>query len=226
MPLLIGAAPFSVIFGALAITSGLSPLATLAMSVCVFAGSAQFVAVGLVAAGVSVPWIILTTLIVNLRHTLYSLTLGPYVHKLPQRWLIPLGFWLTDETFAVTSLHYRNHPSPVMHWYQLGSSVAMHLNWVAWTALGVLAGRQMAHPTQWGLQFAAAVTFIGLIVPTVRNRPTAIAVLASGGTAIVTYGLPDKLFLLASALAGIAAGLAAEAVLSAGPAAPRAVDVP
>src|SRR5512135_2810064 len=99
-PLIVGAIPFGIIFGALAAASGLSFAATAAMSAFVFAGSAQFIAVGLVAAGTGWPFIVLTTFVVNLRHMLYSATLAPHVKRLPQRWKIPLAFWLTDETFV------------------------------------------------------------------------------------------------------------------------------
>ena len=66
----------------------------------------------------SVPIIILTTFIVNLRHALYSATLAPYVKHLPQRWLLPLGFMLTDEAFVIASTHYnepdRHHPQALV----------------------------------------------------------------------------------------------------------------
>ena len=102
IPLVVGAIPFGIIFGALASTSGLSPLAAQGMSLIVFAGSAQFIAAGLVASGASTIIIVLTTLVVNLRHMLYAATLAPHMQKLPQRWLLPLGFWLTDESFVAS----------------------------------------------------------------------------------------------------------------------------
>ncbi|MCM8599433.1 MAG: AzlC family ABC transporter permease, partial [Candidatus Accumulibacter sp.] len=133
LPLLLGALPFALIYGAIAASSGLSMAAAIAMSAFVFAGSSQFIAVGLVAAQTPVAIIVLTTLIVNLRHMLYSATLLPYLKELPQRWRIPLAFWLTDETFAVTVHRFqRNDASPYQHWYQLGSSIAMYLNWQLW----------------------------------------------------------------------------------------------
>jgi predicted branched-subunit amino acid permease len=93
----------------------------MAMSALVFAGSAQFIAVGLVSAQAPVVIIILTTFIVNLRHMLYSATLLPYLKKSPQRWRIPLAFWLTDETFAVTVHRFQaNDGSAYKHWYQSG----------------------------------------------------------------------------------------------------------
>src|SRR5512141_2115262 len=85
-PLVVGAIPFGIIFGALAVTSGITPGAALAMSAIVFAGSSQFIAAGLVASGTPILVIILTTLVVNLRHALYAASLGPHMKHLPQRW--------------------------------------------------------------------------------------------------------------------------------------------
>ncbi|MBE9079518.1 AzlC family ABC transporter permease [Romeria aff. gracilis LEGE 07310] len=86
MPLVIGAAPFGIIFGTLAQSSGLSAWSAIAFSAVVFAGSAQFVALGLVAAGTAVPLIVLTTFVVNLRHLLYSASLVPHVRHLSSPW--------------------------------------------------------------------------------------------------------------------------------------------
>ena len=74
-PMLVGAAPFGVIFGTLAIGSGLPVWLTLGMSLLVFGGSSQFVAVSLIGSGTALPVIWLTTIVVNLRHALYSATL-------------------------------------------------------------------------------------------------------------------------------------------------------
>ena len=102
LPLVLSAIPFGILFGALALEAQLSPAAALAMSMFVFAGSSQFVGANLVKNLAPVPVIVLTTFVVNLRHALYSATLAPYLKHLGQRWLLPLGFLLTDEAFAVS----------------------------------------------------------------------------------------------------------------------------
>jgi predicted branched-subunit amino acid permease len=81
IPLVVGTIPFGIIFGAVAVASGTTPLAAVAMSAIVFAGSAQFIAVELAAAGATPFVIIITAFIVNLRHLLYSLTLAPYYYS-------------------------------------------------------------------------------------------------------------------------------------------------
>ena len=210
-PLLLGAFPFGLIYGALAITSGLSVAASMGMSLFVFAGSSQFIAVGLVAAGAPVSIIVLTTFIVNLRHLLYSATLLPHLRDLPQRWRIPLAFWLTDETFAVTVHRFaKTDSSPFKHWYQLGSSLAMYLNWQLWCYLGVVLGDRIPNAADWGLDVAMPITFIGMVIPFVKSIPMVVCVLAAGAASLVTLGMPYKLGIIVSAFVGIIAGLVTE----------------
>ncbi len=208
LPLIVGAAPFGFIFGALAINSGLSLPAAAGFSAIVFAGSAQFIASGLVASGVSVGFIVMTTLIVNLRHALYGATLARHTAHLPQRWLLPLAFWLTDETFVVVASRYaKTDDSPYKHWYFLGSALLMYVNWQICTWIGIGVGQSIPAPGAWGLDFALVVTFIGMLVPFVRNRATLAAVLVAGATALLFNNLPNKLGLMVASLAGISAGL-------------------
>ena len=211
IPLVVGAIPFGIIFGALASTSGLSPAGTQGMSLFVFAGSSQFIAAGLIASGTSTIIIVLTTLVVNLRHMLYATTLAPHMQDLPPRWLLPLGFWLTDESFVVVIQRYqRLDQSPYKHWFYLGTAVLMYTNWQLCTFIGILAGQWIDNPMRWGLDFAMIVTFIGMLVPMVRTRPTLGAVLVSGAAALALRSLPHQLGLVTAALAGVAAGVLLE----------------
>jgi len=211
IPLVIGALPFGIIFGAAAITSGVSIPATIAMSLFVFAGSSEFIAIGLVKAGASVPIIILTTFVVNARHALYSATLAPYVKHLPQRWLVPLSFMLTDEAFVITSTHYAEPGDPTYkHWYFLGSDGVLYVCWQIFTWIGVFAGTYLQDATRLGLDFAMSVTFIGMLVPLVRNRPVLAAVVVGGIVAVLTNTMPNKVGLIIATLAGVIAGMIVE----------------
>jgi 4-azaleucine resistance transporter AzlC len=213
IPLVIGAAPFGVIFGAMAVTGGLSPGGAQAMSLFVFAGASQFIAVGLIASSTGIGIIILTTFIVNLRHALYAATLAPHMKRLPQRWLIPLGFWLTDESFVVTAARY-NRPdrSPYKHWYFFGSAVFMYTNWQACTYIGLQAGQAIPaeQVARLGLDFAALATFTGMLIPMIRSRPALMAVLVAGVTAVLFNPLPGRIGLIVAALLGVAAGVIVE----------------
>jgi 4-azaleucine resistance transporter AzlC len=213
LPMMLGAAPFGLIFGTLAAPSGLSAGGALGMSLIVFAGSSQFIALSLLAAKASLVVLVLTTFVVNLRHALYSASLLPHVAGLSQGWRAMLAFWLTDETYAVVQLRYgAEDASPHKHWFQLGSSLAMYLNWFAWTVVGVFLGQSMPQLQKLGLEFAMAATFTGIVVPLLRTRPMVASALVAAAVALLGRDLPYKLGLMLAAFAGVAAGMALEAL--------------
>ncbi|HAT33286.1 MAG TPA: branched-chain amino acid ABC transporter permease [Janthinobacterium sp.] len=208
LPMLVGAAPFGMIFGALVAGARIAPWQGQLMSLGVFAGSSQFIAVGLMAghAGMLVIW--LATFIVNLRHMLYAAALMPYVRHLSQRWRWLLGFLLTDETFAVVDRYYRSHPHARHgHWYFLGSGLAMYGNWQCWTLVGLLFGAIFPNLQNLGLDFAMVATFIAIVVPQLFRLPHCAAALAAGAVAYLLQGLPYKLGLLTAIAAGVGVGL-------------------
>lgn len=208
LPLLLGAAPFGLIFGALAAGSPLGMTGALAMSALVFAGSAQFIALSLLGAGASGAVVVFTTLVVNLRHLLYSASLQPQVARLPQRWRVLLAFWLTDETYAAVHHRYaREDGAPFKHWYTAGSGAAMYVNWLGWTAAGALLGQASPALTHLGLEFALVATFVGIVVPLLRERPSIAVALTAAAVALLARGLPYKLGLLCAALAGVGVGV-------------------
>jgi len=210
VPMLVGAGPFGLIFGTLAAAAGMSPWAALGMSIFVFAGSSQFVGVSLIAAGAALPVICLTTLVVNLRHALYSATLQPYAKDWPACWRWLLAFWLTDETFAVVEHRFREHGAAGAYWYQLGSSLGMYLNWIFWTGVGVLLGKSIPGVEGWGLDFAMLATFAAIVAPQLRQRAVLASALSAGGMAMLLQGMAYKLDLMCAALVGVAVGLLAE----------------
>lgn len=215
LPLVIGAVPFGIIFGTLAEGAGLSAWGAMGMSLFVFAGSSQFIAVGLIGAGTVWPMIVLTTFVVNFRHLLYTATLLPYLARLPRRWQVVLAFGLTDETFAVSVGRWgRWDESAFKHWYQFGSMLLMYVNWNVCTLVGIAAGRLLRGIGGWGLDFAMVAAFIGIVIPFLKDRPHYCAVLVAGGVALVFNGLPHKLGLIVASVLGIAAGVAAEALMN------------
>ncbi len=209
VPLIVGALPFGIIFGTLAVKNGLSLGQTMALSLVVFAGSAQFIALGLFAAGAAPGVVLLTTFVVNLRHLLYSATLAPGVRGLPGPLKALMAFLLTDETFAVAAPRYGDGGDPdTRHYYYLGSALAMYGNWQAASLAGALFGNLIPGAAQWGLDFAMPVTFIGMLVPYLRNPSMLTAAVAAGAAALAAQGLPHKLGLVAAAAVGVAAGFA------------------
>jgi 4-azaleucine resistance transporter AzlC len=211
LPLVIGAIPFGLIFGVTAVANGLSAWATIGMSLFVFAGSSQFIAANLVLTGAALPVIWLTTFVVNVRHTLYAATLAPYMKRLPQTWVAPLAFWLTDETFVIVARRYQQaDQSRYKHWYYFGSAIFMYVNWNVWTVIGVVAGSGIPDPARLGLDFAMIVTFTGMIVPMITTRPILLSVITASAASVVFNGLPNNFGLLIAAIMGVIAGVLAE----------------
>lgn len=211
VPMIVGIVPFGIIFGTLAGVAGLTIWQAVGMSMFVYAGSAQFIVISLMGASAGAIVILLTTFIVNLRHVLYSATLQPQVGELPQRWRLLLAFWLTDETFAVVQRFYLVHGrTPLAHWYWLGVAGALYVSWVLSSLVGVLFGKAVPDMASWGLEFAMLATFIGIVVPLLRNRPQIAAAAAAGAVALMTYTWPYKLGLMAAAFSGIAVGVILE----------------
>jgi 4-azaleucine resistance transporter AzlC len=203
-PFMVGAAPFGVIFGALATAQGLHPAQTMSLSLFVFSGSAQFVAISLLALGAGGWTIWLATLILNLRHTLYAAALVPYVRHLSLPWRFVLSAGLTDETFAAMEDRYRRlGRNELSHWAYLASVLSMYFNWQFWCALGVIAGRQIKGLEDTGLGFAAIATFIGMVVQKLTTPGARAAAAIAGFLAAALAFLPQNLGLTIATLAAI-----------------------
>lgn len=211
LPMSAGIAPFGVIYGALAVSTGLTAWQTLGMSLLVYAGAAQFIAVTLWGAGSGVLVILVTTLIINLRHVLYSASLQPHIRSVSPSWRWLFAFWLTDETYAVVQRFYAlEGDSAQARWFWLGVALSLYLCWLGSGAVGIVFGQSLPNIGAWGLEFAMLATFIGIVVPALRNGPQIMAALTAGMVAVITWQWPYKLGLIAAALTGIAAALAVE----------------
>ncbi|RQQ04038.1 branched-chain amino acid ABC transporter permease [Burkholderia stagnalis] len=209
IPMMVGAAPFGVIFGTLVSGGPLAGWHGALMSLAVFAGSAQFIALGLIAGSASFAVVLATTLIVNLRHLLYSATLAPYVAHLPLRWRATLGALMTDEVFAVAYAHYRHFPpGAIGPYYFFGSGLAMYLNWQLWTLAGLGFGSAFPGLQSLGLDFAMAATFIAIVVPQLGTLRYFAAAATAGVLAYCWQGWPYKLGLLGAVAAGVVVGVA------------------
>jgi 4-azaleucine resistance transporter AzlC len=204
LPILAGVVPFGLIFGAVAISSGLSGIVSQGMSLILFAGSSQFVAVSLIAGAAPVAVVIGTIWIVNLRHLLYSATMAPQLSHLSTRWKVLLAWLLTDEAFVVASARYRRGNLRLAHWYFLGTGLTLWFAWQASTAVGLLLGAHV--PSGWQLDFALPLTFLALLIPMLGDRPAVAAAVVSAVLAVALGGLPDRIGLVVAVAAGVGLG--------------------
>jgi 4-azaleucine resistance transporter AzlC len=184
MPIVLGYVPIGLAYGVLAQKAGLSPLNTLLMSLLVYAGSAQLIAVGLIAAGAPPLSITLTTFVVNLRHLLMSAAVSPFLKRWNRLALAAFAYELTDETFAVHSARFA---AVGPNWAEaFATNATSQAAWVTGTGLGILVGNAIRDVEPLGLDYALPAMFIALLVFQITDRvKIAVAVL----TGMLSVGL-------------------------------------
>ena len=159
-PMLIGIVPFGIVCGIGAITAGASPIAALAMSMIMFSGAAQIIAIQLLAAGAPFAVILLSCLVVSLRLVMYSAAMAPYLRPLDHRWRALLSFVLTDQAFAGTLQRFQSSDDVRANAsYFLGSGALLWVIWQLATLAGILAGQII--PASWQLEFVVPLCFSG-----------------------------------------------------------------
>jgi 4-azaleucine resistance transporter AzlC len=208
-PILLGVAPFGLIFGALAIDAQIAVPVAQAMSSIIFAGASQFIAAQMIGAGTSGLVILLVVFVVNLRHALYSASVAPHVRHLAPGWKFLLAYLLTDEAYVVTITHYNQESDPVhKHWYFLGAGLTLWTTWQVSTVIGIILGAQL--PQDWPLGFVLPLTFIALVVPALKDKASIVAALTAALVGLLTFGFSFKTGLLVAAFLGILTGLLVE----------------
>ncbi len=197
VPLWLGVVPFGLAYAVLARDAGLSLLETQSLSVFVFAGSAQVSAVGLFAAGAAGITVVLTTLLLNVRHVLYGLTLGRSMSLTPRQRPVA-AYFLTDEAFGVVVAG-RDRSFA----YLLGAELSLFITWNLSTLAGALLGGAIPDPKRLGVDLVFPLAFIALLVPLLRGRLELVVAVVSGALAFgASKMLPAGLPILATGIAG------------------------
>ena len=195
---------YGTVFGGLAVQAGLRAVEVWGMSVLVFAGASQFIAVPMLAAGASPVAIVVTTYVVNMRHYLMAATLAPAFRGFPRRWLALVAHVLNDESFAIAVAR-RNPPDP---WVYIGSAVAIFGAFLAGVVVGTRLGGLVADPARWGLDFAFPAVFLALVAAQLRHPADWLIALVSAVVAIAAaLVLPDNWHIVVTgvAVSGVAA---------------------
>jgi predicted branched-subunit amino acid permease len=210
LPILLGVVPFATICGVAAVSVGLTPFEAIGMTFIVFAGASQLAVFQLMSIGS--PWLImlLTAWIINLRFTMYSAALAPYLHKESLSRKTLFAYMLTDQAFGVTMGRFSNELPSNPAWYFYGSAITVCLTWNTSAIAGALLGTLV--PESWGFDFAFPLSFMALMFAALKDRPTVVAALVGGIIAVLAKGLPYNLGLVIAALLGIASGMLAESL--------------
>lgn len=208
LPLVPGVIAFGLLYGIMARQVGFSPWAAGAMSLVVHAGSAQFTALGMWKAADAAS-IILTTLVINLRHLLMGASIAPHLRGLSPLWKALLALWMSDESYALAIAEYERGRGS--RWYFLGANVGIYLAWPLSGLLGSLLGSAIPDPGRYGLDLIFPLAFLGLLTAFLEDRTGVAVALASGGLALLgQWLLPGKWHVIVAGLLGSGLGLLLE----------------
>lgn len=182
----IGYFPIALTFGLLAKTTGLSIGETLLMSLLVFAGASQYIALSLLSMGTGFIEIILTTFIVNIRHFLMTTSLN---EKIEEERVLPkmiFSFGITDETFSVAA----TKEGTVTTGYLFGVITVAYSSWVLNSGVGHLVGASLPKTLQESMSVALYAMFVGLLVPSMKKgaKVVFLALLAACFNSVFTIG--------------------------------------
>jgi len=204
-PICVGYAPIGLAFGVLAQKAGLSPGEIGLMSLLVFAGSAQFIAVSMISGGAAPIPIILTTFTVNLRHLLMSSALAVHLQRLNAGWLSLYAYGVTDESFAMNMTRFREEP-----WDWRRALVLNHtanLAWIFSTIIGGYGG-QFIPAGAFGIDYALPAMFICLLVLQIRGSLyVAVAVIAGLLAVACALLFPGNAYIVAATAAAATVGV-------------------
>jgi predicted branched-subunit amino acid permease len=208
-PILLGVIPFGLIFGVSSAASDVDQVAAWASSILVFGGASQLAIVDIMGTGGAAVTALLTAIIINSRHVMYSADMGRYTTHEPLGRRAAVAYLLTDQAYLVSSTRFP-HPdsSEGVIPYYFGAGLTLWATWQIMTTAGFFFGNVI--PDSWSLEFAIPLTFLALLILAVRTRPALVAAIAGGSVAVGAIGLPYGLGLMAGAAAGIAAGMISE----------------
>lgn len=179
-PIMLGYIPIAITYGVLAKQAGLSLMELTLMSVLVFAGASQFMGANMIALGAGAVEIIIATFVLNFRHFVMSLSFMNRLREVDLKWKFPLSLGLTDETFAVSSLHTNEAKEEKGFLFYGALTLTAYLSWVIGSFLGGVLGEVIPETLSQSMGIALYAMFIGLLVPSVKKelRVGLIAVIA------------------------------------------------
>ena len=210
LPVLAAYTPFALTLGAALASTSVDPWVAWSSSALMFGGAAQLGAVQLLDQHAAVAVVVLTALVINARHLLYSASLARHTQDWPARWRWTGAHLLADPVYALAIARFDGPDGGADRHtrlgYYLGVGVSCFLAWQLLTGAGAVLGNVL--PDRLPLPMAAPLTFLLLLLPMLKDRAGYVAAGVGGLTALAAAGLPLGLGLLAGAATGITAGAA------------------
>ena len=211
LPFILVVAPFALLFGVVATEAGLNVWETLAFSVVVIAGAAQFTALQLMQENAPTVIVLASALAVNLRMAMYSASLTPHLGAAPLWQRALAAYMMVDQSYACSIIAYERNrdwtPAQKMSFY-FGAVTPVIPVWYAMTVTGALIGSSM--PAGLALDFAVPITFIAMIAPALRTLAHKAAATASVILALSFAFVPFNLGLIIAGIGGMIVGAQVE----------------
>jgi 4-azaleucine resistance transporter AzlC len=205
LPLALSVFAYGLAFGVLSRQAGMSTAESLLMSALVFAGSSQFAALGMWGVPLPVMALVLTTLVVNLRHILMGVAIAPQLAGLPAWARYLSAFFISDESWALTMGQFARGARNAA--FLLGSGLALLLAWLGATLTGQLAATAVPNPAAWGLDFAFSAVFLALLAGLWKGKRDLLPWGVAAAVALLAARLlPGTWYILLGGLAGSLAG--------------------
>ena len=209
-PLLPGSVSWGLVTGIALVKAGLTTGQALGMAALVFSGTAQLVTIPLIVAGASLPLVMLTVFLTNLRFIVYSATLARDLGRLRLPLRLGLGYLTSDTGLAAYRLSHRDGEPQVQRVALFaGCSIPVYVAWQA----GIVAGIGVAHllPPGPGLGYLGTLAIVAMTAALVRSMASLAAAVVAIGVALVARELPYSLGMFGAVIAGIAAAMLVEA---------------
>jgi 4-azaleucine resistance transporter AzlC len=205
LPIVPGAIAFGLVYGFVAGERGLSALEIGLMSLVVFAGASQFLAVELWRDPLPIAALVLGVLVINLRHLLMGPALLPWLARLRPVEAYGSLYFMTDESWGASVAELRRGGRDAA--FLLGAGLTLYGFWVASTVLGRTAGDLSGVIDSFGLDYLTTAFFVALLAGFWRGRGDAMPWLLAGGVAVAAKAwLPGTWYIVLGAIAGSLAG--------------------
>lgn len=202
-PVCLGYIPIGLALGVLSQKAGFSPFETAVMSLFVFAGSSQFIAVSMLSAGAGAFSVIATAFVVNLRHLLMSSSLSLFLESTDRKKIFAFAYGITDESFAVNIARFKNGGWDINR--ALVVNFTSNIIWILSTVAGGYGG-QFIKPHSFGIDYALTAMFICLLIFQLKGRIYVFTAAVSGITAVtLSIYIPGNSYIVIASV--IAAGI-------------------
>lgn len=188
---MVGYVPTAIAYGVIARQADIPFSFTVLMSLMVYAGASQFMAIQMISSGTAALEIVIATFILNFRHLIMSLSLHNLLEKATMKWKALISFGITDESYAMATMQDDDEHKEKDPYVIFGLFLAAYLSWATGSAIGALLYQWIPESISESMAIALYSMFIGLLIPTIKRSlsKAAIAGLSMAICAVLYYGL-------------------------------------